>query len=108
MFLCAWIVQRKIGRPIAYTGDPRAPELTDQERRRIKRQISNRVSARRVKQKHKDTLKSLESKVRTCCFQSYRIHFAEILWNLMMSDIPCISAIFVMPDKASLSYRWRT
>lgn len=31
------VQRRKIGRPIAYTGDPNAPHLTESERRRIKR-----------------------------------------------------------------------
>ena len=34
--------RRKIGRPIAYTGDPDAKHLTDSERRRIKRRAPGR------------------------------------------------------------------
>ena len=29
--------KKKVGRPIAYRGDPNAPHLTEEERRRIKR-----------------------------------------------------------------------
>lgn len=35
-------VQRKLGRPLAYRGDPDAPELTDAERRKIKRCVARR------------------------------------------------------------------
>jgi hypothetical protein len=29
--------RKRVGRPLAYNGDPDAPHLTDQERRKIKR-----------------------------------------------------------------------
>ena len=41
--------KRKVGRPIAYCGDPDSPDLLPAERRRIKRRIANRESARRVR-----------------------------------------------------------
>ena len=41
--------KRRVGRPIAYQGDPDAPHLTPAERRRIKRRVANRESARRVR-----------------------------------------------------------
>ena len=55
--------QKKVGRPIAYKGDPSAPNLTDMERRRIKRRIANRESARRVRARRQETLKELQIKV---------------------------------------------
>lgn len=56
--------KKKVGRPIAYRGDPNAPELTDQERRRIKRRIANRESARRVRHKRQEELEDMQIKVR--------------------------------------------
>lgn len=56
-------VQRKLGRPLAYRGDPDAPELTDAERRKIKRRIANRESARRVRAKRAELLEELQIKV---------------------------------------------
>ncbi len=52
-----------MGRPIAYKGDPNAPELTEAERRRIKRRIANRESARRVRHKRMELLDELQGKV---------------------------------------------
>eukprot|EP00884_Botryococcus_braunii_P011545 jgi/Botrbrau1/20391/Bobra.0006s0052.1 len=54
---------RKVGRPIAYKGDPNSPALTEEERRRVKRRIANRESARRVRQKRQDHLGVLQIKV---------------------------------------------
>lgn len=46
--------KRKAGRPIAYSGDPDASHLSIEERRLIKRRISNRESAQRVRQRKQD------------------------------------------------------
>ena len=51
--------KRKVGRPIAYCGDPESPNLTPAERRRIKRRIANRESARRVRARRQDTIEEL-------------------------------------------------
>ncbi|KAK9789767.1 hypothetical protein WJX73_007177 [Symbiochloris irregularis] len=40
--------RRRPGRPVMYSGDPDAKHLTDQQKRQIKRRISNRASARRM------------------------------------------------------------
>jgi hypothetical protein len=55
--------RKKVGRPIAYKGDPNSPHLTEDERRRVKRRIANRESARRVRQKRQDLLGELQIKV---------------------------------------------
>eukprot|EP00884_Botryococcus_braunii_P021449 jgi/Botrbrau1/7989/Bobra.384_2s0017.1 len=55
--------RKKVGRPIAYKGDPNSPALTEEERRRVKRRIANRESARRVRQKRQDHLGELQIKV---------------------------------------------
>jgi uncharacterized membrane-anchored protein YhcB (DUF1043 family) len=55
--------KKKVGRPIAYRGDPNAPELTDAERRRIKRRIANRESARRVRHKRQEELEEMQIKM---------------------------------------------
>ncbi|KAL0031447.1 hypothetical protein WJX77_000984 [Trebouxia sp. C0004] len=53
-------VRKKVGRPIAYKGDPNAANLTEAERRRIKRRIANRESARRVRARRQETLEELQ------------------------------------------------
>ena len=55
--------KRKVGRPIIYSGDPDAPDLTPQERRRIRRRIANRESARRVRAKRQDLIEEMSIKV---------------------------------------------
>lgn len=55
--------KRKVGRPIIYCGDPDSPDLTPQERRRIRRRIANRESARRVRAKRQDLLEDMSIKV---------------------------------------------
>ena len=55
--------KRKVGRPIAYCGDPNSPDLTPAERRRIMRRIANRESARRVRARRLDVLDEMTQKV---------------------------------------------
>jgi FtsZ-binding cell division protein ZapB len=52
--------KKKVGRPIAYKGDINSPHLTEAERRRIKRRVANRESARRVRQKRQETMEELQ------------------------------------------------
>lgn len=52
-----------MGRPIAYCGDPDSPDLTPAERRRIKRRIANRESARRVRARRQDLIEEMAVKV---------------------------------------------
>ena len=62
-----WIKpKKKVGRPITYNGDPNAPELTEVERRKVKRRIANRESARRVQQRRKEMIDELQHKVTSC------------------------------------------
>ncbi len=56
--------KKKVGRPITYNGDPNAPELTEAERRKVKRRIANRESARRVQQRRKEMIDELQHKAR--------------------------------------------
>ena len=55
--------KRKVGRPIAYEGDPNAPHLTVAERRRMRRRVANRESARRVRAKVLNDIVQVQSKV---------------------------------------------
>ena len=55
--------KKKVGRPITYNGDPNAPELSEAERRKVKRRIANRESARRVQQRRKEMIDELQHKV---------------------------------------------
>ncbi len=56
--------RRRVGRPIAYKGDPDAKILTEGERRKVKRRIANCESARRVRARRAETLGELQIKVR--------------------------------------------
>ena len=55
--------KRKVGRPIAYRGDPYAPCLAPEQRRVILRRIANRESARRVRARRQDELDRLTQQV---------------------------------------------
>jgi hypothetical protein len=55
--------KRKVGRPIAYCGDPASPDLSPAERRRILRRIANRESARRVRARRQELLEDMAVKV---------------------------------------------
>lgn len=56
-------VKRKVGRPIAYSGDPFSPDLEPEQRRVILRRIANRESARRVRARRQDELDRLGQRV---------------------------------------------
>ena len=79
-FLQDWLKpKKKVGRPITYNGDPNAPELTEAERRKVKRRIANRESARRVQQRRKEMIDELQHKVTV-----YTLHpYSGILGSLV-------------------------
>ena len=52
-----------MGRPISFKGDPDDEGLDEDEKRRIKRRIANRESARRVRQKRQDLMEEQQVKV---------------------------------------------
>jgi hypothetical protein len=56
-------VKKKVGRPIAYTGDPNDPNLKEEDRRRVRRRIANRESARRVRLRRLRELEEANNKV---------------------------------------------
>ena len=56
---------KKVGRPISFKGDPDDEGLDEDEKRRIKRRIANRESARRVRQKRQDLMEDQQAKVST-------------------------------------------
>lgn len=56
-------VRKKVGRPISFQGDINSKDLTDAERRRIKRREANRESARRVRQKRQETMEELQARM---------------------------------------------
>jgi hypothetical protein len=62
-----------LGRPIAYSGDPLDEHLTEEERRRLKRRIANRESARRVRQKRQEQMEDLQGKVSALTHQNARL-----------------------------------
>lgn len=65
--------KKKVGRPIAYKGDPNDPRLTEDERRRIKRRIANRESARRVRQKRQELMDDCSSRLQLLTQQNQRL-----------------------------------
>ena len=67
------ILSSGLGRPITFTGDPMAKDLTEDERRRLKRRIANRESARRVRQKRQELLEELQQKVTQMTHQNARL-----------------------------------
>ena len=54
---------RKIGRPVAYQGDPDSSSLTALERVQIKRRIINRESARRLRVRRQESLDVIQAEV---------------------------------------------
>ena len=44
---------KKLGRPITWDGDPEDPNLPESDRKKIRRRVKNRESARRVQQRRK-------------------------------------------------------
>ncbi|KAK9803409.1 hypothetical protein WJX72_008393 [[Myrmecia] bisecta] len=73
--------KNKVGRPIAYNGDPNSPHLTEHEKRRIKRRIANRESARRVRQKRQDVLEEMNIKM-----QQMQMHHMQLMRHLQESE----------------------
>lgn len=61
------------------SGDPEAIHLTPEQRRKLKRRIANRESARRVRQKKLLSLDELQSKVLSASLLS---QCAILLWTL--------------------------
>ncbi|KAL0044191.1 hypothetical protein WJX82_003577 [Trebouxia sp. C0006] len=55
--------RRRAGRPITYKDNPDAKNLTEGERRKVKRRIANRESARRVRARRAETLEELQIKM---------------------------------------------
>ena len=56
-------VPKKLGRPVTFQGDPDSATLSEGERKRVKRRIANRESARRVRQKRQVLMEELHCKV---------------------------------------------
>ena len=69
--------KRKVGRPIAYRGDPYAPSLEPAQRRVILRRIANRESARRVRARRQDELKQLTQQA---CAAAPLLHESQLVW----------------------------
>ena len=55
--------KRKVGRPIAYQGNPFSPDVTPEQRRVILRRVANRESARRVRERRHEELERTTQKV---------------------------------------------
>ncbi|KAL3145640.1 hypothetical protein ABBQ32_003182 [Trebouxia sp. C0010 RCD-2024] len=72
--------KKKVGRPITYNGDPNAPELSEAERRKVKRRIANRESARRVQQRRKEMIDELQHKL--IYIQHHQHHLMQHLSKL--------------------------
>ena len=57
------LLRKRVGRPLTYKGDPNSPALTPQERRKIRRRIANRESARRVRARRQEELETMKQQV---------------------------------------------
>lgn len=57
--------KRKVGRPLAFKGDINSKDLTEAERRRIKRRVANRESARRIRHKRQEALGEMQGRMDT-------------------------------------------
>eukprot|EP00891_Asterochloris_glomerata_P005052 jgi/Astpho2/5052/Aster-05974 len=54
---------KKLGRPITWDGDPEDPNLPESDRKKIRRRVKNRESARRVQQRRKAAAEDLQHQV---------------------------------------------
>ncbi|KAK9811941.1 hypothetical protein WJX73_001184 [Symbiochloris irregularis] len=55
--------KRPVGRPIEYKGDPDSPLLSEDQKRRVKRRIANRISASRVRQRRQEECAELREQL---------------------------------------------
>ncbi|GAB4824104.1 hypothetical protein N2152v2_011150 [Parachlorella kessleri] len=92
--------RKQVGRPLKYKGDPNAPHLTEEERRRIKRRIANRESARRVRQKRNEYMDDLQSKCTALSQQNARLlsHVAA----LESQNRTLVAQVGLMRDKYNI------
>ena len=61
--MCRKASGKKIGRPLTDSGNPDEPGLRDDERRRIRRRMANRESARRVRERRVEAKAKMEARV---------------------------------------------
>jgi hypothetical protein len=62
-----------VGRPRGYAGDPDFASLGEEDRRRLKRRIANRESARRVRAKRQEMMDELQQKITALSHQNARL-----------------------------------
>lgn len=86
--------RKKVGRPIEYEGDPDSPLLSEQERRRIKRRISNRESARRVRHKRQEVVDEMQATVSLLTFPH--------VWNQLLNQVLSLFSQCLFQHSASL------
>ncbi|KAL4528201.1 hypothetical protein Ndes2437B_g00302 [Nannochloris sp. 'desiccata'] len=63
----------QVGRPRGYAGDPDLSSLGEEDRRRLKRRIANRESARRVRAKRQEMVDELQQKITALSHQNARL-----------------------------------
>jgi hypothetical protein len=63
----------QVGRPRNYAGDPELDTLGEEDRRRLKRRIANRESARRVRQKRQEMIDEMQMKITALSHQNARV-----------------------------------
>jgi hypothetical protein len=74
--------RRKIGRPIAFTGNPDSMDLTDADRRRLKRRAANRESARRVRLRRQEMLCATQVRL-----EKMQDHVASLVARLQQAEV---------------------
>ena len=82
--------QKKLGRPVTFRGDPESSQLSDGERKRIKRRIANRESARRVRHKRQVLMEELHCKVSPSSTLEGTAHFCFCSLNLNLLHSPIL------------------
>ncbi|KAK9826116.1 hypothetical protein WJX81_004835 [Elliptochloris bilobata] len=91
--------KRRVGRPIEYYGDADAPNLTPAERRRIRRRIANRESARRVRSRRLGELEEAQKTV--AALQANCMRLRE---HTAASEAQCAS---LEAEAVEMDARWR-
>ena len=81
-----------MGRPIAYCGDPDSPDLTPAERRRIKRRIANRESARRVRARRQGDIEEMSHRWLDCPCKSMQMTALQHACPLVLPWVTVMSS----------------
>ena len=94
-----------MGRPIEYYGDADAPNLTPAERRRIRRRIANRESARRVRSRRLGELEEAQKSVRSFLDRTAHGLHRHAACGVMSSATPALNLVGVCACRIHAKHR---